>query len=90
MKHCTACLRPLWEDEVDLCESCFEHMPMGRVVSPSEILSSALHAISDSDLLSSIRQGQVTILPKTWPVSSMSYYERDGLLRREARRRNLL
>jgi len=55
-----------------------------------EILSSALHSISDSDLLSSIRQGRVTDLPKMWLTRDMTYYERDGLLRREARRRNLL
>jgi hypothetical protein len=89
MVSCEVCLRPCSEDE-GMCDSCFEVMPMGEWVSPARLLSDVLAQIPDRDLLHSIRMNSVLLLPNYLLTRDMGYYERDSILRREARRRNLL
>jgi hypothetical protein len=52
----------------------------------AEILST----LDDRNLLAAIRRGDVSYLTDGDPVSSYGYWQRDNLMRGEARRRGIL
>lgn len=49
-----------------------------------------LSVLDDRNLLAAIRRGDVSILTDEYPVSSYGYWQRDNLMRAEARRREIL
>lgn len=50
----------------------------------------ALEAMSDNDLLDAIRRRDVSITDRMWWMANATFYERDDVMRAEAKRRNLL
>jgi hypothetical protein len=50
----------------------------------------ALERMGDNELLDAIRRRDVSITDRLWWMAQASFYERDDLMRAEAKRRNLL